>query len=35
MKASEEPMWMMGTPGTLIFVGLVAVMVVVSLMLLT
>ena len=34
MKASGEPMWTMGTPGTPIFVGLVAVMVAVSLALL-
>ena len=34
MKTSEEPMWLMGTPGSLIFIGLVAVMVAVSLKLL-
>jgi hypothetical protein len=33
-KASEEPTWQMGTPGSLIFIGLVVVMVAVSLMLL-
>jgi hypothetical protein len=34
MKTSEEPMWMMGTPGSLIFIALVAMMVAVSLLLL-
>ena len=34
MKASEAPMWQMGTPGSLIFIGLVAVMIAVSLKLL-
>jgi hypothetical protein len=34
MKASEGPMWQMGTPGGLIFLALTAVMIAVSLMLL-
>jgi hypothetical protein len=34
MNASEGPMWMMGTPGSLIFLALVAAMIAVSLMLL-
>jgi hypothetical protein len=34
MSASEGPMWMMGTPGSLIFLALVAAMIAVSLMLL-
>jgi hypothetical protein len=34
METSEEPMWTMGTPGSLIFIALVAVMVAVSLKLL-
>jgi hypothetical protein len=34
MKASEGSMWRMGTPGSLIFVGLVAAIVAVSLKLL-
>ena len=33
-KHREAPMWMMGTPGSLIFIGLVAAMIAVSLMLL-
>jgi len=32
MKASEGPMWQMGAPGSLIFIGLVAVMVAVALL---
>ena len=34
VEASEGPMWLMGTPGGLIFLGVVAVMVAVSLKLL-
>jgi hypothetical protein len=34
MKASERTMWQMGTPGSLIFIGLVAAIVALSLKLL-
>ena len=34
VEASEGPMWLMGTPGSLIFIVLVAVMVGLSLVLL-